>query len=164
MIKKGIYTYGKPKTLYEEQADLIIGKFCSIADNVTVFLGGDHRTDWLTTFPFYFKSGHPKSKGSVTVGNDVWIGYGTTILSGVKIGNGAAIGACSVVRKDIPDYAVCYGNPVEIKKFRFDEKTISLLNKIAWWDWPVEKIEEAKDILMSDNLNSLLEFWEREII
>ena len=92
-------TYGEPRVLFWRQdATLRIGAFCSISDEVTIFLGGDHRTDWITTYPFSdFRdsakgiTGHPRTKGDVIVGNDVWIGYGATILSGVRINNGAAV-------------------------------------------------------------------------
>jgi acetyltransferase-like isoleucine patch superfamily enzyme len=93
----GEFTYGVPQIFdWQEGARLIIGKFCSIADNVKIFLGGEHRTDWITTFPFSAKEfndlfpeakkikGHPKTKGDVIIGNDVWIGYDAIILSGVK--------------------------------------------------------------------------------
>ncbi len=103
----GEHTYGKPKVVsWNEGTTLRVGKYCSIGNNVTIFLGSEHRTDWVSTYPFPFFweeargiSGHPASKGDVVIGNDVWIGFGTTILSGVEIGDGAAIGACSLVVK-----------------------------------------------------------------
>lgn len=134
-----------------------VGKFCSIADNVTVFLGGNHRVDWISTYPFpAFSKEFPEAtgiqdyattKGNVTIGNDVWIGSHATILSGVTIGDGAVIGAYSVVAKNVPPYAIVVGNPTQIVRYRFDEKTIELLLKIQWWNWPLEKIKKNARLL-----------------
>jgi len=92
-ISIGEFTYGVPEILtYGSQNKLCIGKYCSIGQKVTIFLGGNHRNDWITTYPFnvllpYYKNitGHPKSKGDVVIGNDVWIACGVTIMSGVHI-------------------------------------------------------------------------------
>ena len=101
----GDYSYGVP-TVYRfgKQNKLSIGKFCSIAGGVVIFLGGNHRMDWITTYPFTRLFGeakglgqHPISKGGVTIGNDVWIGQSALIMSGVEIGDGVCIGAGSVV-------------------------------------------------------------------
>lgn len=128
LVEIGDFTYGKPKILYyDASTKLKIGKFCSISDEVTIVLGGNHRYDWVTTYPFsaLYKEwpeasgiiGHPASKGDIVIGNDVWIGFGSIILSGVKIGDGAVIGAGSVVTKDVLPYTIAGGNPaVEIKK------------------------------------------------
>lgn len=159
----GEYTYGSPKVLHwGEDANLIIGKFCSIAENVTIFLGGNHRVDWLSTYPFnnIFPAarnilGHPATKGNVIIGNDVWIGYGSTIMSGVRIGDGAVIGAYSVVTKDVNSYEIVAGNPAKVVKKRFDDIIISQLVEIAWWNWPIDKITSEVNILCS---NEVLEF------
>jgi acetyltransferase-like isoleucine patch superfamily enzyme len=146
----GDHTYGKPKVVsWDEGTTLRVGKYCSIGNNVTIFLGSEHRTDWVSTypFPFFWKeahgiSGHPSSKGDVVIGNDVWIGYGATILSGVEIGDGAAIGACSLVATSVPSYAVVAGNPARVVRYRFDDETIERLLEIKWWDWPDDKVRE----------------------
>lgn len=162
----GEYTYGKPRIMtWGEESRLKIGRFCSIAEGVTIFLSGNHRTDWVTTYPFPVFGedwpeatgikGHPASKGDVVIGNDVWIAYGATILSGVTIGDGAAIAARAVVTKDVAPYAIVAGNPaVEIKK-RFDPDTIDLLLEVKWWDWPVEKIKANMHILCSGDIGAL---------
>ena len=160
----GEYTYGKPRVLsWGEGASLTIGKYCSISTNVTIFLGSEHRTDWISTYPFPFfwedaKSitGHPSTKGDVVIGNDVWIGYDVTILSGVTVGDGAAIGACSVVTKDVPPYAIVAGNPAHILRYRFDEETIKKLLKIKWWDWPDRQVHEHIRYICSHSIDEFI--------
>ncbi len=162
----GRHTYGNP-TIYEfgEKAILKVGAYCSIADQVTILLGGEHRTDWITTFPFpaFRPSKTPRhevsvSKGNVTIGNDVWIGFGVTILSGVTIGNGAVIGARSVVTKDVPPYAVAAGSPARVIRERFSAVEIAALERIAWWNWTDEKIDAAMPILLSHDVAALEKF------
>ena len=163
----GQYTYGKPVILqYGEGAMLRVGKFCSIADDVKILLGGNHRTDWITTYPFPALAedwpeakgikGHPQSKGDVLIGNDVWIGYGATILSGVRIADGAAIGARSVVVRDVEPYAIVAGNPAAAIGKRFDESVVEALLKLRWWDWPPEKIRRHVRLLCSERIDDLL--------
>lgn len=148
----GEFTYGRPAIMhFGEQAALQIGKFCSIADGVTIFLGGNHRTDWVSTFPFNKLpeafpngvniTGHPISKGNITIGNDVWIGYGATILSGIIIGDGAVIAAKAVVTKNVAPYEIVGGNPAKHLKYRFNENEISELLRIKWWNWDIDKIK-----------------------
>lgn len=147
----GDFTYGIPTIMHwGEKATLKIGKFCSIAKDVTIFLGGNHRTDWISSYPFNVLNGpfpnaqdiagHPSTKGDVIIGNDVWIGWGATILSGVTIGNGAVVAAKAVVTKDVPPYAIVAGNPAQIVKHRFSAEIIDSLQKIQWWNWSIEKI------------------------
>lgn len=158
----GDYTYGKPIVYFKNKtSNLIIGKFCSISENVKIFLGGNHRTDWITTYPFndipkYFPElnhikGHPSTKGDVTIGNDVWIGYGATIMSGVSIANGAVVGAQSVVTKNIGAYEIWAGNPAKFIKKRFDETTVEKLEQLKWWDLSIEKIKQHTDLLCTNH-------------
>jgi virginiamycin A acetyltransferase len=157
----GEWSYGHPLVLsWGEGATLRIGKFCSIADGVVIMLGGNHRSDWVTTYPFsnFFLEarevvGHPQTNGNVNIGNDVWIGYQSLILSGVSVGNGAVIGARSVVTRDVPAYSVVAGNPARHIRYRFDESSISSLERIAWWDWPLSKITKAMPTLLSADLS-----------
>jgi acetyltransferase-like isoleucine patch superfamily enzyme len=144
---------------------LKVGSFCSIGGDVTIFLGGNHRVDWITTYPFsVFREcakgipGHPHSKGDVVIGNDVWIGSGATVLSGLSIGDGAVIGACAVVTKNVPDYAIVGGNPGRVLKMRFSQKEIEILQKLRWWEWPDETIDRAMPILLSGNIDGLETF------
>ena len=129
----GDYSYfgGKPRILdWNNNAKLKIGKFCSIAENVKIFLNADHRIDWITTYPPNLVckdlskiKGHPTTKGDIIIGNDVWIGAGASILSGVKIGDGAVIGAHAIVTKDVEPYSVVAGNPaVKIREIPENER------------------------------------------
>lgn len=160
----GEHTYGVPTVFdWGEGSSLSIGKYCSISFNVKIFLGGEHRTDWISSFPFsdFFKeaasiSGHPHTKGDIKIGSDVWIAYGATILSGVSIGDGAVIGAESIVTKDIPPYAIVGGNPARILRYRFAPEEIKKMLDIRWWDWPSEKVLENVSLLMSSDLTEFL--------
>jgi acetyltransferase-like isoleucine patch superfamily enzyme len=159
-------TYGNPVVRNwkdKPTATLKVGAYCSFAKEVQIFLGGNHRIDWISTYPFnsvlHKKSkGHPQSKGDVIIGNDVWIGWGATIMSGVTIGDGAVIGAEAVVAKDVAPYTVVVGNPAcEVKK-RFDDETIEYLLELKWWDWEEDKIMGADEILMSADFAKLKEY------
>lgn len=161
----GDYTYGAPQIFdyWEGGAKLVVGKYCSISNGVKIFLGGEHRTDWISTYPFseFFEeaaqiAGHPFSKGDVHIGNDVWIAYGATILSGVEVGNGAVIAAHSVVTKDVPPYAVVGGNPARIIKFRFEPRVVEQLQLIRWWDWPHDKVMSNVGMLMSNQIDEFV--------
>lgn len=159
-------TYGDDLRVRDwgEGARLTIGSFTSIASGVQIFLGGEHRSDWATTFPFSAlweagrrHSGHPKTKGDVQIGSDVWIGTEALVFSGVTIGHGAVIGARAVVTKDVPPYAVVAGNPSRIVKYRFSPKSIEQLLKIAWWDWSDNRIERALPDMLSPNIEAFIE-------
>ena len=163
----GKYTYGMPKIVnFGDGCFLRVGKFCSISGNVTIFLKAEHRVDWVSTYPFpYFFTkwpsamnirGHPKCKGDVIIGNDVWIGYGANILSGVKVGDGAVIGAFSLVTKDVAPYTVVGGNPAKEIRKRFDDELIEKLLKLKWWDWDEEKIMKNIHDICSSNLEQFL--------
>lgn len=166
IVEYGPYTYGILKI--NGEGILKIGKFCSIAENNTAILWG-HHTNRFTTFPFGHTSDtsdcplfdeHP-IRGEIIIGNDVWIGANSTIKYGVKIGDGAIIAACSYVQKNVKPYTVVGGNPANFLYTRFDEKTISLLLKLKWWDLPYETIKENSTIITSNNYDDLLKFYEK---
>jgi virginiamycin A acetyltransferase len=127
----------------EHAVNLTIGSFVSIAFDVTVILDGGHDSTAASTYPLLDPAGDRpnfRSKGSVTIGNDVWIGLGVTILSGVTIGDGAVIGARAVVAKDVEPYSVVVGNPARVVKRRFSDDVVQRLLQIKWWDWEAEEI------------------------
>jgi acetyltransferase-like isoleucine patch superfamily enzyme len=170
-FKIGRYTYGVPSVLFAEQGKkLVIGSYCSLAPGVTILLGGNHRTDWVTSFPFaeFFPeaAGMPLqgwTKGGVEIGNDVWIGQNVLILSGVTIGNGAIIGAGSVVVKDVPPYTLFAGNPASFIRTRVPERFVADLESIAWWDWPEERVKAAWPDLLSGDIEHFVRTYGREV-
>jgi acetyltransferase-like isoleucine patch superfamily enzyme len=165
MIKKGIYTYGDPGVVFPEGADIEVGNYCSIAGGVQFFAGGNHRTDWISAYPFGHlglggrREGVVRSGGKIVVGNDVWIGSNTIIMSGSRIGDGAVVGAYSVVRGEFPPYSIIYGNPAVVQRMRFDPPTVELLMEMKWWDWDVKRVIAASTILQSNNIEELIQFW-----
>lgn len=162
-------SYGQPDVReWGEGARLSIGSFCSIADNVTIFLGGEHHTEWVTTYPFpemwacaKHYTGHPKTKGDVIIGNDVWVGSGATILSGVSVGDGAVIGCQAVVGRDVEPYSIVCGNPAKPVRKRFPEEIIERLRRTAWWTWPDKAITDAMPLLLSGDMDGFFRFAEK---
>jgi acetyltransferase-like isoleucine patch superfamily enzyme len=163
----GKYTYGKPLIRYgNNNAKLIVGNFCSIAENVSVWLGGNHRNDWVTTYPFghinetifnkYNGEGHPSTKGDVIIGNDIWISSNVTIMSGITIGDGAIIARNSHVVKNIEPYSIVGGNPAKFIKFRFSNEQIEKLLKIKWWFWDDEKINNFTPLLCNTDIDNFI--------
>lgn len=171
-VSVGDYTYGVPQIHLGEPNDKIsIGKFCSIAEGVTIFGGDDHRTDWATTYPFNALisaydsiQGHPRSKGPVHIGNDVWLATGCTIMSGVTIGDGAVVAANALVTKDVPAYAIVGGNPVKLIRYRFAEEIRQKLLEIKWWDWEEKDIYYAVPLLQSSNFEELFRYYEDNVL
>ena len=165
----GKFTYGVPNIRFNtnEREAVKIGNFCSIGAGVTIFGGGEHRADWMSTYPFnvFLKEdfgyiiGHPSTKGPVIIGNDVWIGSDATIMSGVSIGDGAVIGNNAVVTKDVSAYAIYAGNPAKLIRDIFDAYTIAKLIQMKWWDWDYEAIYEAVPLLQNGEIDKLWEFY-----
>lgn len=145
---------------------LIIGKFCAIATGVKFIMNGaNHKMSGFSTYPFEIfgadwarvmpdPSEYP-NKGDTEIGHDVWLGYGATIMPGVKIGNGAIIAAKSVVTKDVPAYGIVGGNPAKLIRQRFPDEVIEKLETIAWWDWSFEKITANLEAIAGSNLQTL---------
>lgn len=167
-VEVGNHTYGKIHCLNWGDAGekLIIGNFCSIAQEVMFILNADHDPALLSTFPFKVKmhlNGNGLegiSKGNITVGDDVWIGYRSTILSGVQIGQGAIVAAGSVVTKDVPPYAIVGGVPAKVIKYRFPQEVIDKLVKADYSRLTSEKISKNLNEmylpLTADNVDNLL--------
>lgn len=165
----GKHTYGRPMIWNEpNDANLIIGNFCSISQNVKIFLGGNHRIDWVTTYPFghvntnifdtFNGNGHPTTKGNVVIGNDVWIGENATILSGVTIGDGAVIANNSHVVKNVEPYSIVGGNPAKFIKYRFSREQIEKLLQIQWWNWSDEKINKFIPLLCNSDIDNFINY------
>lgn len=154
--------FEKNNVLYQYPVNndkLIIGKFCSIACGAKfLFTSANHTLKSLSTYPFpiFFEEWNLDkknitsawdNKGDIVIGNDVWIGYEAVILSGVRIGDGAIVGARSVVTKDIPPYTIVGGVPAKTIKKRFDDDVITKLRQLQWWDWPFDKVQQHLQLI-----------------
>lgn len=155
----GVGTYGDLQVHdWNEGTTLRVGAYCSIAKGVQVFLGGHHRIDWLSCFPFpAFVDeaadipSHGGSHGDVTIGSDVWLCTDALILSGVTIGHGAVVAAGAVVTRDVQPYSIVAGNPARHLRWRFDEATRELLLASRWWTWPEAEVRSASRLLCSSD-------------
>ena len=154
--------------LYDWNGDkLIIGRFCQIAAGVEfVMNGANHQMNAVSTFPFYTLEGWDMDppaaadlprKGDTVIGNDVWIGQNAVILPGVRIGDGAIIGASSVVGSDVAPYTIVAGNPARPLRRRFDGELIELLLRFRWWDRSIEEINALIPILTCGDLETVRE-------
>lgn len=153
---------------YEWNGDkLIIGKFCQIGTGVEFIMNGaNHQMNAVSTYPFYTLEGwdmNPPAekdmplKGDTVIGNDVWIGQKATILPGVHIGDGAIIGAGSMVSKDVEPYTIVAGNPAKVIRKRFDDELIDLMLKLQWWNQSIEDINDLIPLLTNSNLKTVKE-------
>ncbi|WP_373293112.1 CatB-related O-acetyltransferase [Saccharothrix coeruleofusca] len=148
-----LYSYGQER--------LVIGKFCALAAGTTfIMAGANHLTSGPSTFPFTIFGGEwarktldlvvdAPTRGDTVVGNDVWFGYRSLIMPGVRIGDGAIIAAGAVVTSDVPPYTVVGGNPARPVKQRYPDEDVRLLLRAAWWDWPTDLITEHVRTIMS---------------
>lgn len=148
---------------WEEATSLSIGSYTSFAFAVKLLLGGDHRKDWVTTFPFSALwpevahiPGHPRRSGGTKIGNDVWVGADTLILPEVTIGDGAVVGAGAVVNRDVLPYEIVQGNPARHAGYRFNRYTVDRLLRVKWWDWPRSRIVTALPAMLSGEIDSFL--------
>jgi virginiamycin A acetyltransferase len=149
---------------------LIIGKYCSIACGAKfMFTSGNHNQKSLSGYPFpifYEEWGLNRkdikqaweNKGDIVIGNDVWIGFEAIIMQGVTIGDGAVIATKALVTKDVPPYAIVGGAPARILKYRYATEQIARLQKLQWWNWPPEKVQEALPLILEGNLEALVKF------
>lgn len=145
---------------------LIIGKFCMIASDVKFIMNGaNHLTAAMSTYPFaIFGNGWESAmegksypqKGDINIGNDVWIGFNSTIMAGVSIGDGAIISTNSTVTKDVEPYTIVGGNPAKNIRKRFSEDVIAKLLELQWWHWDIEKITMNIQNLTDNNIEKLM--------
>ena len=156
MVKVGEHTYGadKIKLFFKGSGNLTIGEYCSIARGCRVFLGGNHRGEWISTYPLVKQSSY--TKGAVTIGNDVWTASHVKIKQGVTIGDGAVIATESFVTKDVPPYALVGGYPAKIIRYRFNKSQIADLLKISWWNWTDEEVRNVVPLMMSKDIDKFI--------
>lgn len=168
-IAIGKYTYNWEPFKNSASCLESIGSFCSIAFNVSI-AEGKHPIDYVTTHPITYNPGYGMAKTydeevlsltqKIVIGNDVWIGRNAVLLPGIKIGNGAIIGAGAIVIKDVPDFAIVAGVPAKIIRYRFTPEKIELLNKIKWWNWDDSKIKS--NIKLFSNPEKFIETFKGE--
>lgn len=175
-ISIGRGSYGGPSLHWNEgdfRHKLTIGAYCSIADEVSIFIGvhGRHTIDYVSTYPLGMVYGDPGCRVpskvtsgnlGVQIGNDVWIGRGAVIMAGVSIGDGAVVGAQALVNKDVAPYSIVGGVPAAHIKYRFDSDTIRKLMKIKWWCWSDELILERREFFATPKFTDLLNEYARE--
>lgn len=168
----GKHTYGIDHNTIigaTQTSSVRIGNYCSIAPDVRILAHVEHPMHMPSTFPFrtlMFKlqtksdqvlNPDAVTRGPVTIGHDVWIGQNAIILSGVSIGNGAVVGAASVVTKNVDPYAVVAGNPARLVKYRFSPDMIERLQLINWWDLPDESISHLEDYFYNQDINAFID-------
>lgn len=157
----GAHTYGYDADtfrLFMLGARIEVGAYCSFGPEVRVLAGSEHMLDRPSTFPFTAalfdpaqgNAGEAIDRGPTVIGNDVWIGLGAVVLSGVRVGDGAVIGAATVVTRDVPPYAVVVGNPARIVRYRFPPDLRERLLRVQWWRWSEEQIRQMRPYLEGD--------------
>jgi acetyltransferase-like isoleucine patch superfamily enzyme len=170
-VKIGRHTFGHGADtfhIYMPGARIEVGAFCSMHREARVLAGSEHIMTRASTFPFNARLFDPAKgnlgeaidKGTTTIGNDVWIGIGAIILSGVLVGDGAVIGAGAVVGKSVPPYAIVTGNPAHVIRYRFDQITRRRLLALGWWDWDDEEIRTQRRWFAGD-IESFLDEMEK---
>jgi acetyltransferase-like isoleucine patch superfamily enzyme len=166
-VSMGRHTYGLPQVVIfggDTKTCLRIGNYVSIGYDVQILLGGNHRVDWVTTFPLRKRlglpgadeDGHPASKGDVVISNDVWLGLGAKILSGVVIGDGAVVRAHAVVTRSVRPYAIVAGSPARETRRRFTDEQVARLLKVAWWNWGDSKVRAEVQQLCNPDIEAFL--------
>lgn len=159
---------GEPST---GQQKIIVGKYCSIAGKVLVFTEPSHNTDFISTYAFHHKASkvqavHPPittdkpflHRGELVIGNDVWLGWGVRLFTGLTIGDGAVVGAFTPVTKSIPPYSIAIGQPIRILRKRFPDEDIKFLLELQWWNFPDNEVASIVHLLQNKDMN-LLKEW-----
>jgi acetyltransferase-like isoleucine patch superfamily enzyme len=161
-LKMGIGSYGSMIRRGVHNS-ITVGNYCSIAEGCICDGGFGHNTKFVTTYPLNVNmrncghlTGHPVWKGDIFIGNDVWIGENCMLMSGITIGDGAVIGARSIVTKNIPPYTIAVGSPARVTKKRFTDDQIEKLLKIKWWDWDEQKIVDNAHLLMNTDIDNFI--------
>ncbi len=161
----GDHTYGQPLVYANGPERLHIGRYTSIAEQVTIVLT-NHRPEFVSTYPFALLREHwwsvgeqvsdHRGRGDVWIGSDVWIGHGALISAGVRIGDGAVIGSQAVVTKDVAPYSVVVGSPAKVVKRRFEPHVVDALLRIAWWNWPDHKVDRYLPLILSPDISAFI--------
>ncbi|MEX0409293.1 DapH/DapD/GlmU-related protein [Aquibium sp. LZ166] len=149
-----------------------IGKFCSIAANTRIN-ALEHPLERATTHKISYRPNEyfrylgvdqdfreRRRAKKVSIGNDVWIGHGAVILPGVTVGDGAVVGANAVVTKDVSPYSIVGGAPARVIRMRFADDVVERLMRLAWWDWPLERLFEAVPDMQALEIGAFLDRWE----
>lgn len=167
LLVMGEYSYGYPEIIDSGgvRGQVIIGRYCSIADDVKILAGGNHHPAWVSMYPIRiafdlpgkYLDGQPYTKGDVKIGSDVWVGQNALILSGVTIGHGAVVAAGAVCTCNVPDYAIVGGNPARIIRMRFSEQQIHSLLRIGWWNWDRKRVIENVEMLCSAQVDEFID-------
>jgi acetyltransferase-like isoleucine patch superfamily enzyme len=165
----GEHSYGITSIADYGGAKLKIGDYCCFAQSTQIMIGGQHRIDWATSYPFPALwpeaeaiGGYPMPAKDTVIGNDVWLGAQTLVLGGVTIGDGAVVYARSVVDRDLPPYSISAGQPARVIGRRFSPETIARLLLLRWWSWPREKIVRFLPLMCSHNVEAFLDAAEKE--
>jgi acetyltransferase-like isoleucine patch superfamily enzyme len=160
----GDYSYGAPIIRqWGGCSRLVVGRYCSIGDGVEFVLGGNHRVERVTTYPMSMLYGrlaaadHTWSRGDIIVGSDVWIGLGAVVLSGLKIGHGAVVGAHTLVTRDVDPYCVVVGNPAKPLRQRFSGAIIAQMLDLRWWDLDKDQLRALLPLMQSDQIETFIQ-------
>lgn len=176
-VKVGKMSYHNGNFIIQGTQDVKIGSYCAFGEGIRIITENhDYNYPVLqyTFYKYYFGKDHPgsnkfppnkeRTKGGVEIGNDVWIGHNTTILSGVKIGDGAIVGVGSIVTKDVEPYSIVGGIPAQKIKMRYNKDVVKFLQKIQWWNWSDSRIKENKNFFHLNHNQSTLEELESTIL
>lgn len=143
---------------------VIIGNFASVAPDADFYVGGLHRTEWVSQYglramldlPGAHEDGFTHGRGDIVVGSDTWVTNGCTVMSGVTIGDGAVIGTKAVVARDVRPYAIVVGNPAREIRRRFGDEQVEALLRIRWWDWPTETVRRHVALICSPDVDAFV--------